>query len=174
MMSLSQVIKGIGSTSYPIISQLLMNKYGFRGALAIIGAIHSHVILSMILMKPVKYHHKKVYVSPDEAQECKIELEDLLEKNELIKNNFKILVTKSNDIVDEIIIKFSDEEYDLKPMNIGRNDQNETNTIDPISNSKRVESMMSLNYLDGGAILCENSKSPLNKKWYGFNLMFRK
>lgn len=52
-MGITQVLKGIGIMSYPIMVQFLMEKYGFRGTMAVIAAINAHAILGMLVMHPM-------------------------------------------------------------------------------------------------------------------------
>ena len=57
--------------TYPLMVQFLMEKYGFRGTMAIIAAINSHAIFGMLVMHPVDWHCKIVKVSVDEDEPCK-------------------------------------------------------------------------------------------------------
>lgn len=52
-MSLTQTLKGVGIMSYPIIVQLLVDKYGFRGAALIIASIHANTFFGMIVQHPI-------------------------------------------------------------------------------------------------------------------------
>lgn len=69
VMSLSQAVKGVILMGYPITVQFLMDKFGFRGAAAIIAAIHVHTILSMVLLQPIEWHYKIKRIPIDES--CK-------------------------------------------------------------------------------------------------------
>lgn len=71
MMGIAQALKGVGIMSFPIIVQFLMEKYGFRGAMAIIAAINTHSIFAMLLMHPVEWHLEVKKVPVDEAEPCK-------------------------------------------------------------------------------------------------------
>lgn len=53
MMSVTQVLKGLMATTYPIVVRFLVEAYGFRGATAILAAIHAHTIFGMMLMHPI-------------------------------------------------------------------------------------------------------------------------
>lgn len=61
-MSITSALKGIVIMLHPIISNILMNVYGFRGALAIIAAINANTIFGMLLMHPIKWHFKVIKV----------------------------------------------------------------------------------------------------------------
>lgn len=58
MMSVAQSIIGIGTMVYPVMVQFLMDRYGFRGAIAIIAALNAHSILGMLVMHPIEWHYK--------------------------------------------------------------------------------------------------------------------
>lgn len=70
VMSLTQTLKGFCIMMYPIIVQLLVDQFGFRGAAAIVAAIHAHTIIGMIIMHPVEWHLKTVKVPIEEADSC--------------------------------------------------------------------------------------------------------
>lgn len=57
--------------AYPITVQFLMDKYGFRGATAIIAAVHAHTILSMVALQPIEWHHKIKRIPVEESEMCK-------------------------------------------------------------------------------------------------------
>lgn len=61
-MSVTQSLIGVGTMIYPIFVQFLMEKYGFRGAVAIIAACNAHAIFAMLCMHPVKWHYKVIRV----------------------------------------------------------------------------------------------------------------
>jgi MFS transporter, MCT family, solute carrier family 16 (monocarboxylic acid transporters), member 9 len=65
-MSISQTLIGLGTMVYPIVIQLLMDKYGFRGCLAVLAAINAHAIVGMLIMQPVAWHMQEV---ADDAEE---------------------------------------------------------------------------------------------------------
>lgn len=67
MMSLAQSLIGVGTMIYPILVQFLMDKYGFRGAIAIIAAINAHSIFGMIVMHPVNWHYNVIKIAIDES-----------------------------------------------------------------------------------------------------------
>lgn len=58
MMGMVGTLFGIGSVILPILIEKCMHEYGFRGCMAILGALNLHVLFGMIAMHPVKYHHK--------------------------------------------------------------------------------------------------------------------
>lgn len=70
VMSLCQASKGIGIMAYPIMVQYLMDKYGFRGAAAVISAIHAHNIFAMICMHPVEWHCEIIKIPIEESTSC--------------------------------------------------------------------------------------------------------
>lgn len=72
MMSVTQALKGIVITSHPILSNILMNQFGFRGTLAIIAALNAHAIFGMLAMHPVEWHMKTVKVAEVEMKPCKL------------------------------------------------------------------------------------------------------
>ena len=67
MMSIAQSLLGLGSIGVPILYGKLLEWYGFRGCLAIIGAINGHCILGMLVMHPVEWHMKLVEIVADEV-----------------------------------------------------------------------------------------------------------
>lgn len=72
MMSIAQSIYGGIVMVYPLLTQYLMNTYGFRGSLAVMAAISAHIIVAMLAMQPVKWHLKVIKVPVEnEAQPCK-------------------------------------------------------------------------------------------------------
>lgn len=71
VMSLAQTLIGVGTMVYPILVHLLTEKYGFRGAMALIAALNAHVILAMVLMQPVEWHSKVIQVPNDETKSRK-------------------------------------------------------------------------------------------------------
>lgn len=74
MMGITQALKGIGIMSYPIMVQFLMEKYGFRGTMAVIAAINAHATLGMLVMHPVSWHYKIIKIPVDEVEPCKLSL----------------------------------------------------------------------------------------------------
>ncbi|XP_037919162.1 monocarboxylate transporter 9 isoform X2 [Hermetia illucens] len=66
MMSIAQSIIGVGIMFYPVLTQKLMEWYGFRGCLAVLAAISSHAIFGMLCMHPVEWHMRKVPIPEDE------------------------------------------------------------------------------------------------------------
>lgn len=67
-MSLAQSLIGVGTMIYPILVQFLMDKYGFRGAIAILAAINAHSIFGMLVMHPVDWHYNVVKIPIDETE----------------------------------------------------------------------------------------------------------
>lgn len=79
MMSLLQASKGVLISLYPILVKVLMNIYGFRGAMALIGAMSAHAIVGMLMLHPIEWHQKIVKVPVVELQPSKfIALESVL------------------------------------------------------------------------------------------------
>lgn len=80
MMSIAQALIGLGTMLYPIIVQLLMDLYGFRGAMAVLAAINGHAIFGMLTMHPVKWHQRRVLVPvAEEAAACEFRFEQYFE-----------------------------------------------------------------------------------------------
>ncbi|XP_017871441.1 PREDICTED: monocarboxylate transporter 9 isoform X1 [Drosophila arizonae] len=67
-MSFAQSLIGLGSMVYPILMQMLMQTYGFRGCLLVLTGINAHAVLGMLLMHPVEWHMRRVPVE-EEAQQ---------------------------------------------------------------------------------------------------------
>lgn len=61
-MSVAQTIFGLGTSAYPFFVQFFMDKYGYRGFMAIRASIHGHLIFGMLAMHPVEWHMKKVFL----------------------------------------------------------------------------------------------------------------
>lgn len=80
MMSVTQVMKGAFITVYPFMAQFLLAKFGYRGALTVITAVHSHVIFAMMLMHPVEWHMKRIKLPIEEIEPCKCISIDEFEK----------------------------------------------------------------------------------------------
>jgi MFS transporter, MCT family, solute carrier family 16 (monocarboxylic acid transporters), member 9 len=55
-MSISQTLIGLGTMVYPIVIQWLIEKYGFRGCLAVLAAINGNAIVGMMVMHPIEWH----------------------------------------------------------------------------------------------------------------------
>lgn len=72
MMSVAQTLIGVGTMIYPILVQFLMDKYGFRGSMAILAAINGHAIVGMMAMHPIEWHYKVAKVPIDEEKACKL------------------------------------------------------------------------------------------------------
>lgn len=56
---------------FPLMVQFLMERYGFRGTMAIIAAINSHAIFGMLVMQPVEWHYKIIEIPVEESEPCK-------------------------------------------------------------------------------------------------------
>lgn len=69
MMSISQTLIGLGTMIYPIMIQILMDTYGFRGCMAIVAAVNGHAILGMLMMHPVKWHMRTIKVHVEKEEE---------------------------------------------------------------------------------------------------------
>lgn len=67
-MSFAQTLIGLGSMVYPILMQMLMQTYGFRGCLLVLTGINAHAVLGMLLMHPVEWHMRRVPVEEDAQQ----------------------------------------------------------------------------------------------------------
>lgn len=67
-MGIAQALKGVGIMSYPIMVQFFMDKYGFRGTMAVLAAINSHAILGMLAFQPVEWHQKLIKIPLDEVE----------------------------------------------------------------------------------------------------------
>lgn len=68
MMTLLQASKGVLLALYPIVVKVLMNTYGFRGAMAVIAALSAHVIVGMLMLHPIEWHYKIVKIPEIELQ----------------------------------------------------------------------------------------------------------
>ena len=73
MMSFAQSLIGIGTMLYPVMVQMLMDRFGFRGCLAILAAVSSHSIFGMLIMHPVEWHMKIVELNETELKEIPTE-----------------------------------------------------------------------------------------------------
>lgn len=67
-MSLTQTLKGVGIMTYPIVVQLLVDLYGFRGAALAVAGIHANAFFAMIVMHPVEWHYKTIKVPVEEEE----------------------------------------------------------------------------------------------------------
>lgn len=68
MMSVAQSLIGVGTMFYPILVQFLMDKYGFRGSMAVISAFNAHAIFGMLVMHPIDWHYNIVKIPVDESK----------------------------------------------------------------------------------------------------------
>ncbi|XP_053971487.1 uncharacterized protein LOC128872631 [Hylaeus volcanicus] len=59
IMSVAQVIIGLGGIAYPVCIERLMRVYGFRGTALMTGAMSLNCIVGMTMMHPVEWHLKK-------------------------------------------------------------------------------------------------------------------
>jgi hypothetical protein len=58
-MAITQMIIGVAAMAVPLVIQMLLEEYGFRGTQAIIAAFSLHAMLGMVVQQPVRYHIKK-------------------------------------------------------------------------------------------------------------------
>ncbi|PSN41452.1 hypothetical protein C0J52_14532 [Blattella germanica] len=58
-MAIAQLIIGVAAMVIPLVIQLLLEEYGFRGTQAIIAAFTLHALLGMVVQQPVRYHMKR-------------------------------------------------------------------------------------------------------------------
>lgn len=58
-MAMTQMIIGVAAMAVPLVIQMLLEEYGFRGTQAIISAFSLHAMLGMVVQQPVTYHIKK-------------------------------------------------------------------------------------------------------------------
>jgi hypothetical protein len=58
-MAVTQMIIGVAAMVVPLLIQMLLEEYGFRGTQAVIAAFSLHAMLGMVVQQPVKYHTKK-------------------------------------------------------------------------------------------------------------------
>lgn len=70
MMSVAQSLIGVGTMVYPIVVQILMDAYGFRGTMAVLAAINAHAIFGMLVMHPIEWHYKYIKIPVDELKPC--------------------------------------------------------------------------------------------------------
>lgn len=59
VMSVAQVIVGMGGIAYPVCMEKLMKLYGFRGTALMTGAMSLNCIVGMTMMHPVEWHARK-------------------------------------------------------------------------------------------------------------------
>ncbi|XP_025837027.1 monocarboxylate transporter 7-like isoform X2 [Agrilus planipennis] len=83
LMGVSQTITAGLTILYPTFMRFLLSQYGFRGAVAILAAINSHVIFTAVSLHPVKWHLKKVI---EEETETKT-VQDKDAKNETVPSS---------------------------------------------------------------------------------------
>lgn len=73
MMGLMGSVFGMGCVILPMLITTLMEKYGFRGCLAVVAAINLHLVLAMIAMFPnirkVSQHKDNALVVNDSSIE---------------------------------------------------------------------------------------------------------
>lgn len=75
MMGLVVSLSGILSVSLPMLIELLMQHYGFRGCMAVLGALNLHVLLAMIAMIPVDLNPQVDSQIFEEIDQTSIQLE---------------------------------------------------------------------------------------------------
>lgn len=71
VLSITQMVQGIGTTIFPMLAQYLMDSYGFRGTAAIIAAINAHAIFGMLCMHPVEWHYKRIEIPMEGEDESR-------------------------------------------------------------------------------------------------------
>ncbi|KAK1129010.1 hypothetical protein K0M31_020144 [Melipona bicolor] len=59
VMSVAQVVVGLGGIAYPICIEKMMRMYGFRGTALMTGAMSLNCIVGMTMMHPVEWHARK-------------------------------------------------------------------------------------------------------------------
>ncbi|KAF3419877.1 hypothetical protein E2986_09615 [Frieseomelitta varia] len=59
VMSVAQVVVGLGGIAYPICVEKMMRMYGFRGTALMTGAMSLNCIVGMTMMHPVEWHARK-------------------------------------------------------------------------------------------------------------------
>ncbi|XP_055300045.1 monocarboxylate transporter 6-like [Sitodiplosis mosellana] len=170
MMSVTQVLKGLLVAAYPIVIRFLVEKYGFRGATAIIAAIHAHTIVGMMAMHPIEWHCKVIRIPVEESK-------PLMNTNEK-ESEVIITVVPDDETKGKLASTYRSSEQDLheKTKNSDSGTQlirsersksiDVTQTLDgfdPIT--KRISSIMSFGDLGGAVIMAETSNNK-NGKWY--------
>lgn len=68
MMGLAQTMLGMGSMAFPLVVEQLMNRYGYRGCMAIIAALNGHALVGMMTMHPIEWHKKTIEIDEDEEK----------------------------------------------------------------------------------------------------------
>lgn len=135
MMSITQVLKGVGIMAYPIMVQFLMEKYGFRGTMAIIAAINAHAILGMLSMHPIEWHYKVIKVPVDEDEPRKLSLLSYKHSNffplifKQCYRNFSVMsAAENNKSISEVKVNMISEEgeyeYQQTKLEISSDDRN--------------------------------------------------
>lgn len=115
MMSVAQSLIGFGTMVYPLMVDLLMKTYGFRGTIAVIAAFNAHVILGMLVMHPVSWHYKLVEITDDDSKSRNLHYFNWFCAIYITTANFIILaIEKENNV--QIMIQESEDE--LKPLNM--------------------------------------------------------
>lgn len=71
-MAVTQMIIGVAAMIVPLVIQMLLEEYGFRGTQAIIAAFSLHAMLGMVVQQPVKYHVRKKKHSIQLSSEFKL------------------------------------------------------------------------------------------------------
>lgn len=86
MMSIAQTLIGVGTMIYPIMVQILMDNFGFRGCMAVIAAINAHAIFGMLVLHPVQWHMKTIRITAvtgveDEEEEEEEDIAEMEKRN---------------------------------------------------------------------------------------------
>ncbi|CAD7091335.1 unnamed protein product [Hermetia illucens] len=144
MMSVTQSIIGVGHMFVPIVIEHLLDKYGFRGCVALITAFSGNCILGMLVMHPVEWHMKKVPIT--EEDESNQEEGEKHEIGKAVKGRIK-----------------DEDSHQLKPLIAEMKDKGHMKSIvslrraklaDSVSNSRR-SSLASYSNWTGSVIITE-------------------
>lgn len=65
MMSISQALLIAVTVAWPLVTQHMLDTYGFRGTLAMLAAISLHSFPACLVLQPVESHMKKVFFEDD-------------------------------------------------------------------------------------------------------------
>lgn len=78
MMGLVGTLHGVCGVGLPMLIELLMQEYGFRGCMAVLAALNLHVLFGMVAMHPVEWHQPRRRDASD--LQVVVELDDLLDQ----------------------------------------------------------------------------------------------
>ncbi|XP_031626281.1 uncharacterized protein LOC116342706 isoform X2 [Contarinia nasturtii] len=167
MMSVAQSLIGVGTMLYPIMVQFFMDKYGFRGTMAMVAALNGHVIFGMIVMHPIEWHYKVYKVRIDEDL-------PLMNTN---KPEVRIVVLSENDCELKPQIDIENEipsdQQTQNEINAELVKSQRSKSLDPTQildgfdpTQRRVSSISSLGNWTGAVIVSEALKpTKKNGKW---------